>query len=106
MTLFPLLWALGISFTDIQRGGSTTERQAAALYGPENAEGHGFLGVFNWDVTLRNYKRLFQDDRLWSVTRNTLFYVVFGVSRIHTGLSLALVLNQNIILRPFFRVFF
>jgi len=107
MTLFPLLWALGISFTDIQRGGSTTERQAAVLYGPENAKGHGFLGVFNWDVTLRNYKRIFQDDRLWTVTRNTLFYVVFGVSLEYVlAFLLALVLNQNIIFRPFFRVFF
>lgn len=107
MTLFPLLWALGISFTDIQRGGSTTERQAAALYGPENAEGHGFLGVFDWDTTLRNYERVFEDDRLWTVARNTVFYVVFGVSfEYMLAFLLALVLNQKIIFRSFFRVFF
>lgn len=107
MTMFPLLWALGISFTDIQRGGSTTERQAAALYGPENAEGNGFLGVFNWDVTLRNYERIFDDDRLWTVARNTVIYVVGGVGFEYVlAFMLALVLNQRIIFRSFFRVFF
>jgi multiple sugar transport system permease protein len=107
MTLFPLLWAFGISFTDIQRGGSTTERQAAALYGPDDAEGHGFLGVFNWSLSSDNYSRVFDDSRLWTVVRNTLFYVVVGVSFEYViAYILAIVLNQHIIGRPFFRVLF
>ncbi len=107
MTLFPLLWALGISFTDIQRGGSTTQREAATRYGPEDAGGHGFLGVFNWSLTGDNYTRVFEDDRLWKVARNTLYYVIVGVSAEYVlAFILAIVLNQSIVGRPFFRVLF
>lgn len=107
MTIFPLLWALGISFTDIQRGGSTTEREAIARYGAENAGGHGFLGVFDWSLTDDNYARVLDDQRLWTVSRNTLFYVVVGVSLEYIlAFILATVLNQRIIGRPFFRVLF
>jgi multiple sugar transport system permease protein len=107
MTIFPLLWALGISVTDIQRGGSTTERQARALYGPENAGGHGFLGVFDWSLSSDNYTRVFDDQRLWTVARNTVFYVVVGVSFEYVlAFTLAMVLNQRIIGRRFFRVLF
>lgn len=107
MTLFPLFWTLGMSVTDIQRGGSTTEREAAVTYGADDAEGHGFLGIFNWSLTSDNYQRVFEDQRLWTVTRNTLFYVVVGVSfEFVLAFILALVLNQRIVGRPFFRVLF
>lgn len=101
LSLFPLFWSLGISFTDILRGGSTTERIAET-----GGDSSGFLGQ-NWSLTLRNYDRLFDDDRLHAAARNTLYYVFVGVSVQYLfGMALAIVLNQRFIGRGIVRVIF
>ena len=102
LSIFPLFWSLGISFTDILRGGSTTERIAETSEG----ETSGFLGQ-NWSLTLRNYDRLLDDDRLHAAARNTLYYVFVGVTIQYVlGLALAIVLNQRFFGRGIVRVIF
>jgi multiple sugar transport system permease protein len=101
-SIFPLVWSLGISFTDVQRGGSTTVAAAQA----EGRDYNGVLGL-GFDLTLRNYARIFEDQRLHTTARNTLFYVVMGMSaQFILGFGLALVLNQQFHFRRFFRVLF
>jgi len=102
LSIFPLFWSLGISFTDILRGGSTTARIAEA----RDETASGFLGM-DFSVTLRNYDRLLDDERLHSAARNSLYYVFLGVAVQYTfGLALALVLNQQFFGRGFVRVIF
>ena len=103
LSIFPLLWSLGISFTDMQRGGSTIARQAAA---EGNTEGVGFLGL-GFELTGRNYERLLVDGRLHSTVRNTMTYVFAGVTIQYViGLGLATVLNQPFRGRNIVRVIF
>lgn len=103
LSIFPLLWSLGISFTDMQRGGSTIARQAAA---EGNTEPVGFLGM-GFELTARNYERLLGDTRLHSTIGNTIVYVFFGVAIQFTiGLGLAAVLNQPFFGRNVVRVIF
>ena len=81
LVIFPLLWSLGISFTDIQRGGA-------------DRTGLGFLNL-GFELTGRNYARLLVDQRLHIAMRNTLFFVFLGVSIQYViGFALALVLDQ------------
>jgi len=102
LSIFPLFWSLGISFTDVLRGGSTLEREAAMT----GEEASGFLGL-DFDVTLRNYERIFHDERLHIAARNTLFFVFVGVTIQYVfGLLLALVLHQEFIGRSVVRVIF
>jgi multiple sugar transport system permease protein len=102
LSIFPLFWSLGISFTDILRGGSTLEREAQT----SGVEASGFLGQ-DFNVTLRNYDRIFDDERLHIAARNTLFFVFVGVTVQYVfGLLLALVLNQQFIGRGIVRVIF
>jgi len=102
LSIFPLFWSLGISFTDILRGGSTTAREAAMT----ETAGEGFLGM-DFSVTLRNYDRLFDDQRLHTAARNTMYYVFVGVTvQFIAGMMLALVLHQNFIGRKVVRVIF
>ena len=102
LSIFPLFWSLGISFTDILRGGSTTAREAELL----GVEPAGFLGM-DFSVTLRNYDRLFEDERLHTAARNTMYYVFVGVTvQFIFGMALALVLNQHFIGRKVVRVIF
>lgn len=102
LSIFPLFWSLGISFTDVLRGGSTLEREAAMT----GEEASGFLGL-DFDVTLRNYERIFHDERLHIAARNTLFFVFVGVTLQYViGLVLALVLHQEFIGRSVVRVIF
>lgn len=102
LSIFPLFWSLGISFTDILRGGSTLQREAQT----SGVEASGFLGL-DFDVTLRNYERLFEDERLHTAARNTLYFVFVGVIVQYTfGMLLALVLNQPFIGRNIVRVIF
>lgn len=101
LALFPLFYSLGISFTDMTRGAQSSGAVAAAASGDT-----GFLGL-GFNITLRNYERLFTDERLWATLRNTLFYVVFGVTvQYGIGLGLALLLNQEFFGRRFFRIIF
>ncbi len=102
LSIFPLFWSLGISFTDILRGGSTLQREAQS----SGVEASGFLGQ-DFNVTLRNYDRIFDDERLHIAARNTLFFVFVGVTVQYVfGLLLALVLNQEFIGRGIVRVIF
>jgi len=102
LSIFPLFWALGISFTDIQRGGSTTQRIEEAA----GESGQGFLGM-NFSLTSRNYDRLLHDERLHIAARNTFYYVFLGVIIQYIfGFGLALVLNQKFFLRGVVRVIF
>ena len=103
LSIFPLVWSLGISFTDMQRGGSTVARQAEA---EGITEGVGFLGL-GFELTGRNYERLLGDGRLHSTVRNTMIYVFFGVMIQYVfGLGLATVLNQPFRGRNLARVIF
>ena len=103
LSIFPLIWSLGISFTDMQRGGSTIARQAQA---EGIDEGVGFLGL-GFELTGRNYERLLVDTRLHSTVRNTMVYVFFGVMiQYAVGLGLATVLNQPFFGRNIVRVIF
>ncbi len=102
LSIFPLFWSLGISFTDILRGGSTTAREAAMT----ETAGGGFLGM-DFSVTLRNYDRLLDDQRLHTAARNTMYYVFVGVTvQFIVGMLLALVLNQHFVGRKVVRVIF
>jgi multiple sugar transport system permease protein len=102
LSIFPLIWALGIGFTDMQRGGSTTQRVEQAA----GQTGGGFLGM-NFSFTSRNYDRLLHDERLHIAARNTFYYVFLGVTIQYIfGLGLALVLNQRFFLRGMVRVIF
>lgn len=102
LSIFPLLWSLGISFTDILRSGSTTARIAEA----REEEPSGFLGM-DFSLTSRNYDRVRDDERLHTAARNTLFYVFAGVSiQFVFGLGLALVLHQEFFGRGLVRVIF
>lgn len=95
LSIFPLLWSLGISFTDIQRGAATVE-----------GAGPGFLGL-GFNVTVRNYARMVEDQRLHTAALNTLFYVLVGVVVQYViGFALALVLHQDFIGRNVVRVIF
>lgn len=101
LSIFPLLWSLGMSFTDIQRGDSQS-RQATT----ETVESSGFLGL-GFNLTLQNYARMFTDQRLHSTIRNTLIYVFAGVSLQYViGFGLAMVLNQDFRGRNIVRVIF
>lgn len=86
LSIFPLIFSLGISFTDAQMS---------------RAEGVPTV------LTLDNYARLFRDERLWFTVRNTLVYVVGGVALQYVlGFGLALLLNQEIKGRRLFRTIF
>lgn len=94
LSIFPLLWSLGMSFTDIQRGATVTEA------------GTGFLGL-DFNLTARNYARMVEDQRLHTAALNTLFYVFVGVAVQYViGFALALVLHQNFFGRNIVRVIF
>ena len=102
LSIFPLFWSLGISFTDILRGGSTTARIAET----SEEEVSGFLGQ-DWSLTLRNYERIRDDERLHAAARNTLLFVFVGVTvQFVLGMALALVLHQQFIGRGIVRVIF
>jgi multiple sugar transport system permease protein len=93
LVIFPLFWSLGISFTNIERGGVITP-------------GTGFLGL-GFELTTRNYERLLTDQRLHIAMRNTLFFVFLGVViQYSVGLLLALVLDQQFRGRNIARVIF
>lgn len=90
LSIFPLIWSLGISFTDMQRGRAQNGEEETGLH-----------------PTFRNYARMPEDQRLYYAARNTLFYVLAGVSvQYVVGFGLALVLNQKFVGRNIARVVF
>lgn len=101
LSIFPLLWSLSISFTDYQRGGITT-----AVADQDADEETGFLGL-GFNLTTRNFVRMVGDERLHTAVRNTLTFVIFGVTvQYVVGFGLALVLNQSFFGRNVVRVIF
>ncbi|RXK56360.1 sugar ABC transporter permease [Oleiharenicola lentus] len=58
-------------------------------------------------IGTENYQRLWHDDLFWRALRNTLYFAVFSVPLgAIVSLSLALLLNQDVRGRPFFRALF
>lgn len=101
LSIFPLLWSLSISFTDYQRGGVAVSADA-----PADAQSGGILGT-GVHLSMRNYKRLFNDGRLHTAAGNTVTYVLMGVSiQYIMGFLLALVLNQSFFGRGVVRIIF
>lgn len=99
LSIFPLLWSLGISITTCQRSvqvNATSSSLGSALCLGNPAE-----------LSLQNYARIPTDSRLLTATRNTLFYVFAGVAfQFAVGLGLAMLLNQEFFGRRFFRLVF
>lgn len=96
LSIFPTLWSLGVSFTDVQRGGSAAITET----------NRGFLSL-GFNLTLANYARMPTDQRLLAAVRNTLVYVVGGVTiQYLIGFGLAIVLNQRFFGRNLVRVIF
>ena len=72
LTVFPLLYSLGMSFTDMR----LTQRAVS------------FIGFANW-------ARLVQDQRFWSTLLNTTVFAVIAVTLQYAiGLTLAVLLNR------------
>jgi multiple sugar transport system permease protein len=101
-SIFPLLWSLGISFTDYGRGGGGSTQNVT-----ETGEvDEGFLGL-GFHFTTRNYTRMVSDERLHTAARNTITFVLAGVCfQYVVGLLLALLLNQQFWGRGLARVIF
>lgn len=84
LTVFPLLYSLGMSFTDMR----LAQRAVS------------FIGFANW-------ARLVQDQRFWSTLLNTTVFAVIAVTLQYAiGLTLAVLLNRQFPGRRFFRVSF
>src|SRR5262249_47420360 len=84
LTLLPLLFALGVSFTDFD----------------------GVSSHWHW-VGLDNYIQLLQDSDTWFSLSRTLLYTVLAVPlNVAGGLGLALLLNQRLKAVGFFRTIF
>ena len=101
-SIFPLLWSLGISFTDYGRGGGGST-QAVTATGEAD---EGFLGL-GFHLTTRNYARMVGDNRLHTAAKNTITFVLAGVVLQYVvGFLLALLLNQPFRGRSIARVIF
>lgn len=100
LSIFPLVWSLGVSLTNCQRSV------------PQGEVTHTFVGDVlclgnSSNVSLDNFTRVPTDNRLLNAAKNTLFYVVFGVTLQYIiGFGLAMMLNQEIVGRRFFRLVF
>jgi multiple sugar transport system permease protein len=83
--IFPTIFGIYVSFTDWQ------------LNDPDGR-------VFNG---LQNFRRIFGDDRFWNALKNNFVFVLIGVPfQYVVAFGLALLLNQEIRGRKFFRVVF
>ena len=94
VVLFPLLYSLWLSFTDVnllRAGGPAIE-----LFGVR-------VPLFRW-VGLQNYARIFDDPLYWSSLWRTLYFVgAFVIEATLVGLGVALVLNERFAGRPLMR---
>ena len=85
LTIFPFIFSLSLTFGK------------ASLVG----------GLKIHFAGLRNWARLFQDERFWNALSNTFFIVALAVAIEYAlGLGLAILLNREIKGRAFFRVLF
>ncbi len=83
LLIFPLVFSLLMTFTDFRLGGGLQ---------------FNFTGFQNW-------QRLFEDSNFHTVLRNTVVFVCGGVALQYSlGFGLALLLNQDIKFRRFFRI--
>jgi multiple sugar transport system permease protein len=99
-SIFPLLWTVGVSVTTCQRSVIQSEQNAFNI-------GNVLCLGNQAELSLNNFARIFTDTRLQTAARNTLFYVVFGVTLQYViGFGLALLLNQDFFGRGFFRLVF
>lgn len=100
-SIFPLIWSLGVSVTTCQR--SVTQNESPSGFNLGNVLCMGNPA----QLSLDNYARVPSDGRLLNAAKNTLFYVVVGVSiQFAMGLMLATLLNQQFAGRGFFRLVF
>ena len=84
MVVFPTAFGLYIAFTD---------------WNLQAVTGRSFNG-------LDNLRQLFRDDGFWNAMRNMLYYSISVLGQYAIAFGLALLLNQNIRGRKFFRVSF
>jgi ABC-type sugar transport system permease subunit len=96
VVLFPLLYSLWLSFTDVnllRAGGPAIE-----VFGVR-------VPLFRW-IGLQNYTRIFDDPLYWSSLWRTVYFVVaFVIEAVLVGLGMALVLNERFAGRPLMRSF-
>ncbi|MBZ0302477.1 MAG: sugar ABC transporter permease, partial [Anaerolineae bacterium] len=101
LSIFPLVWSLGVSLTTCQRS-----------VAQQSAENHSLVGdVFCLGnpatLSVSNFARIPADSRLLNAAKNTLYYVVIGVLfQYVVGFGLALLLNREFVGRRFFRLIF
>src|SRR5262245_31039144 len=94
VVLFPLLYSLWLSFTDVNL--LRTVGPALELFGVR-------VPLFRW-IGLQNYARLLDDPLYWSSLWRTLYFVgAFVVAATLVGLGMALVLNERFAGRPLMR---
>jgi len=96
VVLFPLLYSLWLSFTDVNLLGAGGP--AIELFGVR-------VPLFRF-IGLDNYARIFADPLYWSSLWRTVYFVLaFVVEAVLVGLGMALVLNERFIGRPLMRSF-
>src|SRR5262245_24214256 len=94
VVLFPLLYSLWLSFTDVNLLRTT---------GPAIEVGGVRVPLFRW-IGLKNYARIFDDPLYWSSLWRTLYFVAaFVIEATLVGLGMALVLNERFAGRPLMR---
>jgi len=94
VVLFPLLYSLWLSFTDVNLLRATGP--AIELFGIR-------VPLFRW-IGLQNYIRIFDDPLYWSSLWRTLYFVgAFVIEATVVGMGMALVLHERFRGRPLMR---
>jgi ABC-type sugar transport system permease subunit len=94
VVLFPLLYSLWLSFTDVNV--LRTSGPVIELFGVR-------VPLFRW-VGLQNYATIFDDPLYWSSLWRTLYFVAaFVLEATLVGLGMALILNERFAGRPLMR---
>ena len=94
VVLFPLLYSLWLSFTDVNV--LRTTDPVIELFGVR-------VPLFRW-VGLQNYATIFDDPLYWSSLWRTLYFVAaFVLEATLVGLGMALILNERFAGRPLMR---
>jgi ABC-type sugar transport system permease subunit len=94
VVLFPLLYSLWLSFTDVNV--LRTSGPVIELFGIR-------VPLFHW-VGLQNYVAIFDDPLYWSSLWRTLYFVgAFVLEATLVGLGMALILNERFAGRPLMR---
>ena len=94
VVVFPLLYSLWLSFTDVNLLRTT---------GPALELGSLRIPLFRW-IGARNYVQVFADPLYWESLWRTLYFVAaFVIEATVVGLAMALVLNERFVGRPLMR---